>query len=368
MHFVIPSKINPGGKLSETFPVAYADLPVSQYYPGTEAASEYREGLYVGYRYATTAKKEVRFPFGFHQPVRREGHPSCPGAEGLRPCPSGGREEKAVTIPFDEYTFRYFNVQTNKFEVEGGAYDILIAASSEDIRLRGTLEVKGTGAPDPYAASNPAKVKLLDCCRACDVHAVPDASFAALLGHPIPQKNWDRNRPLELNDTIRQMAYAKNPICRMVAKLPGSMIDKAIASGKSDLNLLFIYNITFRGMGKMMGGMITMERIPRWIREGGLFVIVSNVVTVFKYLILTFLPLTFKGLWAVDFGWPGIEAEIFGQPFTWNIFGYAVKEGGAVMGGLGYFIACMIAMVIGEAINFPIQRSFVFRSKRPVSL
>lgn len=98
-----------------------------------------------------------------------------------------------------------------------------------------------------------------------------------------------------------------------------------------------------------------------------MFVIVSNVVTVFKYLILTFLPLTFKGLSAVDFGWPGIEAEIFGQPFTWNIFGYAVKEGGAVMGGLGYFIACMIAMVIGEAINFPIQRSFVFRSKRYVS-
>ena len=85
-----------------------------------------------------------------------------------------------------------------------------------------------------------------------------------------------------------------------------------------------------------------------------MFVIVSNVVTVFKYLILTLLPLTFKGLWAVDFGWPGIEAEIFGQPFTWNIFGYAVKEGGAVMGGLGYFIAYMIAMVIGEAMNFPI--------------
>mgnify|MGYP001537327872 CR=1 FL=1 len=52
MHFVITGKINPGGKLSETFPVAYADLPVSQYYPGTEATSEYREGLYVGCRYA----------------------------------------------------------------------------------------------------------------------------------------------------------------------------------------------------------------------------------------------------------------------------------------------------------------------------
>ena len=118
--------------------MAYADLPVSQYYPSTEAASEYREGLYVGYRYATTAKKEVRFSFGFHQPVRREGHPSC-------------GKEKAVTITFDEYTFRYFNVQTNKFEVEGGAYDILIAASSEDIRLRGTLEVR-----TPSAAWSPS--------------------------------------------------------------------------------------------------------------------------------------------------------------------------------------------------------------------
>lgn len=139
----------------------------------------------------------------------------------------------------------------------------------------------------------------------------------------------------------------------MVAKLLGSMIDKAIASGKPDLKWK---NFADKHPNASM-----------WIREGGLFVIVSNVVTVFKYLILTFLPLTFKGLWTVDFGWPGIEAEIFGQPFTWNIFGYAVKEGSAVMGGLGYFIACMIAMVIGEAVSFPIQRSFVFRSKRPVS-
>lgn len=105
----------------------------------------------MGYRYATTAKKEVRFSFGFHQPVRREGHPSCPGAEGLRRVHLEAGKEKAVTITFDEYTFRYFNVQTNKFEVEGGAYDILIAASSEDIRLRGTLEVR-----TPSAAWSPS--------------------------------------------------------------------------------------------------------------------------------------------------------------------------------------------------------------------
>ena len=101
----------------------------------------------------------------------------------------------------------------------------------------------------------------------------------------------------------------------------------------------------------------------KWIREGGLFVIVSNLITVFKYLILTFLPLAFRNLWAVEFGWPGIRASFLGHPFTWNIFGYSVVEGGAKVGGLGYFLAYMIAMIIGECVNFPIQRNVVFRSK-----
>ena len=88
-------------------------------------------------------------------------------------------ESKTVTIPFDEYTFRYFNVLTNRWEVEGGEYEIRIGASCEDVRLTGTLRQAGTEAPDPYAASNPAKANLLDCYRACELADVPDAAFAA---------------------------------------------------------------------------------------------------------------------------------------------------------------------------------------------
>ena len=40
----------------------------------------------------------------------------------------------------------------------------------------------------------------------------------------------------------------------------------------------------------------------KWVREGGLFVIVSNLITVFKYLLLQFLPKAFAGLPVVDFG------------------------------------------------------------------
>ena len=96
----------------------------------------------------------------------------------------------------------------------------------------------------------------------------------------------------------------------------------------------------------------------KWVREGGLFVIVSNLITVFKYLLLQFLPKAFASLPVVDFGWPGIDITLFGETFKWNILGYD-----AAHGGLPYFCAYMIAMVIGECINFPIQRSFVFRSK-----
>ena len=81
----------------------------------------------------------------------------------------------------------------------------------------------------------------------------------------------------------------------------------------------------------------------KWVREGGLFVIVSNLITVFKYLLLQFLPKAFASLPVVDFGWPGIDITLFGETFKWNILGYD-----AAHGGLPYFCAYMVAMVIGE--------------------
>lgn len=98
--------------------------------------------------------------------------------------------------------------------------------------------------------------------------------------------------------------------------------------------------------------------LSQWVREGGLFVIVSNAITVFKYLLLTFLPAAFAYLGSRDFGFPGINLTLFGIEFKWYIIGY-----GAEQGGIAYFTAYMIAMFIGEVINFFIQRSWVFRSK-----
>lgn len=59
-------------------------------------------------------------------------------------------EEKTVTIKFDDKTFRYWNMKTNKWEVEGGVYSIMIGASCADIRLQDSLAIIGTTEVMPY--------------------------------------------------------------------------------------------------------------------------------------------------------------------------------------------------------------------------
>ena len=288
---VLTGEVCPSGKLAETFPMALEDVPSSKWYPGMELTSEYREGIYVGYRAFDKAGKAVRFPFGYgmsyttfeysNLTVTAQGvsfdltntgavdgaevaqlYISLPGAKVFRPAQElkgfvkvklAAGETKRVEIPFDDKSFRYFNIKTNKFEVEGGTYEIRVAASSADIRLTGTLAVKGTNAPNPYEG------KALPSYESGVIGDVSDEEFKTLLGREIPQHNWDRTQLLTMNDTISQLSYAKNPLARKVGKILDNKKDKSIAAGKPDLNLLFIYNMPFRGIAKMMNGMVSVK-------------------------------------------------------------------------------------------------------------
>ena len=182
---------------------------------------------------------------------------SLPGGQVLRPAKElkgfvrvhlDPGETKRVTIPLDDKAFRYFNVQTNRFEIEGGAWQVMIGASVRDIRLTAQVQVKGSGAPIPEQAKTSAMPR--------DLMAVTDAEFERLLGHPIP--NGKRNpKQLGMNDPLDAMVDAKNPVARLVAHILLNMREKSIAAGKPDLNILFITNIPFRGIAKMMGGAVT---------------------------------------------------------------------------------------------------------------
>ena len=169
---VITGEVNPSGKLAESYPLKYEDVSSAPYFPGKERTVEYREGLFVGYRYYETADVPVLFPFGYGlsyttfeysntivTPEKAEftltNTGTVDGAEitqlyirfttgsvfrpakelkGFQKVFLKAGESRRVTIEFDSYTFRYFNVKTNQFETESGSYEILIGASATDIR------------------------------------------------------------------------------------------------------------------------------------------------------------------------------------------------------------------------------------------
>ena len=104
-------------------------------------------------------------------------------------------------------------------------------------------------------------------------------------------------------------------------------------------------------------------KASQWLREGGLFILISYLVTFIKYLMLQFLPALFSAYADIGWGWPNIDIELFGITFTFMVLGYAVKDG-----GLAYFIAYIISSILGEVINFPLQRKYTFQSHGPLRL
>ena len=285
----ILGEINPSGKLAESYPLKYEDVSSAPYFPAKQRTAESREGLFVGYRYFETANVPVLFPFGYGLSyttfeysdlkvsdkeatftIKNTGkmdgaevaqlYVSKLSSEVFRPAKelkgfqkvflkAGG--SKTVTIPLDDKAFRYFNVKTNQFEVEGGDYQILIGASVADIKLSGSVSVVGTNAPNPYDK------KILADYYTGNIQAVPNAEFESLLGHPIPDGSWSGT--LTMNDALCQMYYAKSGLARFVYRRLTGMINKSMAKGTPNLNLMFNYNMPFRGIAKMTGGMCTME-------------------------------------------------------------------------------------------------------------
>ena len=102
-------------------------------------------------------------------------------------------------------------------------------------------------------------------------------------------------------------------------------------------------------------------KAAQWIREGGLFIIFSYVVTFLKYLMLQFLPGLFSAYANIGWTWPGIPVKLFGVSFDLAVIGNNVAAG-----GLAFTLANYTAIFLGECINFPLQRNVTFKSHGPL--
>lgn len=108
-------------------------------------------------------------------------------------------------------------------------------------------------------------------------------------------------------------------------------------------------------------------RLSKWIYQIFYFFVFSMGVTIFQYLVFTFLPhFLGEGLAKIEFMWPQVQMNLFGVEFTWSLLGYEVlrDSSGAVLigGGLGYFISYELGSFLAQCINFPLQRNITFKS------
>jgi len=183
-------EVNPSGKLAETFPVKLSDNPSYLFFPGEGDRVEYREGIYVGYRYYDAKQVEPLFPFGHglsyttfeytgisvdksrlkdtetvRVKVKVKNAGDRAGKEVVQlyvkdAVSSVHRpekelkdfakvellpgEEKTVEFTLDKRAFAYYNVQLKDWHVESGEFVLLVGASSRDLRVQETVYVEST--------------------------------------------------------------------------------------------------------------------------------------------------------------------------------------------------------------------------------
>lgn len=260
-------KVNPSGKLAETYPLRIEDTPCFKNFPGTEVSVEYQEAIYVGYRYYDKANKEVLFPFGFGMSYTQFEYKNlkvtnendkfniefyiknvgkCDGKEIAQiyikqenPNIFKPRkelkefvklelkkgEEKKVTITLDRNAFEYFNPETKKWSVEQGRYKILIGASSRDIKLEADIELQ----------SNDLEIKekypkaYID----ADIQNITDKDFETILGAKIPDRELkledmtDENTLEQIKNTKVGKYIYENEMQRMQELLDKQDVNKA---------------------------------------------------------------------------------------------------------------------------------------------
>ena len=307
---VLTGKVNPGGKLAETWANAYEETPARDNFAGAGRTVQYREGLYVGYRYYQTAGVPVAFPFGYglsytsyaYSDLKvtadsvtltvtntgaRDGaeivqvYIAKPGAEIFRPAqelkafarvPLAAGESRTVTLPLDDKAFRYWNTRTDGWEVEGGRYEVRVGASSADIRLTANVDIRGTNAPDPYAG------KALPHYKSGSVQNVPDAEWEVLLGHPIPQDKVKIDR----NMTLGELNHSRSPLGWLIWAVLTALLNASFKKGKPDLNVLFQYNMPLRALAKMTSGAISMGMVDGIVLEAKGFWVIGLVRVIYE--------------------------------------------------------------------------------------
>lgn len=297
---ILTGKVCPSGKLAETYPLSLLDTPCFENFPGAVRSVEYRESVYIGYRYYDSADKDVLFPFGYGLSytdfkysglklskkkikdtdtltvsfkIKNTGKTA--GAEiaqiyvadkestvfrpkkelkGFVKVYLESGEEKTVSVELSKRAFAYYNVNIGDWHVESGDFDILVGASSRDIRLEGKVNVESTVdavVPD-YRETAPAYYSV-------ELKNIPDSQFEAILGHEIPKSTFGENEKLDLTCSLENAVNSKWG--KRINALIEKVMDLNFTAGGASSGMMkaMILQIPVRNFISMSGGVFTEE-------------------------------------------------------------------------------------------------------------
>ena len=287
---------NPSGKLAESFPVSIKDTPCYDNFPGNRLTVEYREGLFVGYRYYDRVDMNVLFPFGHglsyttfaYSGLNLSAGDKCAtvsfkvkntgkvagaevaqiyvgktGSKVFRPLRElkgfekvflAPGEEKEITVQLDERAFAYYCVGAHKWCVEPGAYTISVGSSSRDIRLRGDIWFNH----EEYDIWQYTRDELPTYYFG-DPSSVSDSEFEKLLCGPIPESTRRADDPFTLNSTLEDARQSKWG-ARVIKLLEIASKSKSFLSrDNSGMFIAMINEMPFHSVACMSGGKISID-------------------------------------------------------------------------------------------------------------
>ena len=269
---ILTGKVNPSGKTSETYPVSFEANPTFGNYPGGPVTSEHKESVYIGYRYYDSANEDVVFPFGYGLSyttfeysdiklsadsikdtdtltvsfkVKNTG--SVAGAEiaqvyvadkestifrpakelkGYKKVFLNAGEEKEVSVELSKRAFAFYNVNINDWCVESGDFDIMVAASSRDVKLTATVNVEAPACEIPdYHTTAPAYYN--------DVKNITRDDFAAVYGE-LPNPQIDTSKRIDKYSCLNDARHTKwgGRLCRLISKVMSGMGSAENGDGK----------------------------------------------------------------------------------------------------------------------------------------
>ena len=272
---ILTGAVNPSGKTSETYPLSYEENPTFGNYPAGPVTSEHRESVYIGYRYYDTAKKDVLFPFGYglsyttfeYSDIRVSADSikdtdtltvsfkvkntgEADGAEvaqvyvadkestifrpvkelkGFKKVFLAAGEEKTVEVELDKRAFAFYNIAINDWMVETGEFDILVAASSRDIRLSATVTVEST-----VNAIIPDYRQVAPAYYTADVNGMKDEQFSAIYGSALPCAEPDTSKPIDIYCCLNDARHTKwgGRICNLIEGIMAKMGSAENGDGK----------------------------------------------------------------------------------------------------------------------------------------